>query len=117
MSLSYEKQLEYKASIEDDYPSCDYPTDYVIRLKRGARVMFIRNDNEDESYVNSTLGTVTALDEDRIVVKTDEGKTVEVEKQRWTYYEYHINKKGNRGDSPWNIHAISFETGVGCYCS
>ena len=87
------EELEYKALIEDDYPSCDYPTDYVIRLKRGARVMFIRNDNEDESYVNSTLGTVTELDEDRIVVKTDEGKTVEVEKQHWTYYEYHINKK------------------------
>ena len=55
--------------------------------------MFVRNDNEYENYVNSTLGTVTALDEDGITVKTDEGISVEVEKQRWTYYEYHINKK------------------------
>jgi len=87
------KEFEYKAYIEDDYPSCDYPTDYVIRLKRGARVMFVRNDNEFDNYVNSTLGTVTALDEDSITVKTDEGIYVEVEKQHWTYYEYHINKK------------------------
>lgn len=87
------REFEYKAYIEDDYPSCDYPTDYVIRLKRGARVMFVRNDNEYENYVNSTLGTVTAIDEESITVKTDEGITVDVEKQRWTYYEYHINKK------------------------
>lgn len=55
--------------------------------------MFVRNDNEYENYVNSTLGTVTALDEYGITVRTDEGITVNVEKQRWTYYEYHINKK------------------------
>lgn len=87
------EEFEYKAYIEDDYPICDYPTDYVIRLKRGARVMFVRNDNEYENYVNSTLGTVTALDKDSIIVKTDDGITVDVEKQRWTYYEYQINKK------------------------
>lgn len=85
--------FEYKAIIEYDYPSNDYPTDYVIRLKRGARVMFVRNDNDENKFVNSTLGTVIALDEDSIIVKTDEGKTVDVEKQRWTYYEYHINKQ------------------------
>lgn len=87
------EEFEYKAYIEGDYPLCDYPTDYVIRLKRGARVMFVRNDNEYEQYVNSTLGTITALDEDSISVKTDEGITVDVEKQHWTYYEYHINEK------------------------
>ena len=85
--------FEYKAFIEDDFPSSEYPTDYVIRLKRGARVMFVRNDNEERKYVNSTLGTIIALDDDHIVVRTDDGEVVDVEKQRWTYNHYHVNEK------------------------
>ncbi|MCR4602557.1 MAG: helix-turn-helix domain-containing protein [Prevotella sp.] len=87
------KTYEYKAFIEDDYPSNEYPTDYVIRLKRGARVMFVRNDHEERRYVNSTLAIVTSLDDDHIVVRTDEGDVVDVKKQCWTYCHYHINEE------------------------
>lgn len=83
---------EYKAYIEDFFPKDEYPTNYVLRLKRGARVMFIKNDNEYKQYVNGTLGTVVSLGEMGIVVRTDDGEEIGVERQTWDFYRYHINK-------------------------
>ena len=84
---------EYKAYIEDFFPKEEYPTNYVLRLKRGARVMFIRNDNENGLFVNGTLGTILSLGDRSITVKTDEGKTIDVQRQTWEFYRYHINTK------------------------
>lgn len=84
---------EYKAYIEVFFPREEWPTNYVLQLKRGARVMFIKNDNESKLYVNGTLGTVVSLGERDISVRTDEGQTINVERQTWDFYRYHINKK------------------------
>ncbi len=84
---------EYKAYIEDFFPKEEWPTNYVLELKRGARVMFIKNDNQDQQYVNGTLGTVVSLGDMGIIVRTDDGLTVGVERQTWDFYRYHINKQ------------------------
>ena len=84
---------EYKAYIEDYYPKEEWPTNYVLQLKRGARVMFIKNDNEYHQYVNGTLGTVISLGETGVIVRTDEGDEIGVERQTWDFYRYHINKR------------------------
>ena len=86
-------EYEYKAYIEDFFPKEEYPTNYVLRLKRGARVMFIKNDNENKLYVNGTLGTVISLGDRGVIVRTDEGNEIGVERQTWDFYRYHINKK------------------------
>lgn len=85
--------FEYKAYIEDFFPKEEWPTNYVLELKRGARVMFIKNDNENGQYVNGTLGTIISLQDKSIVVRTDEGYDIDVERQTWDFYRYHINKK------------------------
>ena len=84
---------EYKAYIDDFFPKEEYPTDYCLRLKRGARVMFIRNDNNYHQYVNGTLGTVVSLGDRSIVVRIDTGIEIDVERQTWEFYRYHIDKK------------------------
>lgn len=84
---------EYKAYIEDFFPKEEWPTNYVLELKIGARVMFIKNDNEYGLYVNGTLGTVISLRDKSVVVRTDEGYEIDVERQTWDFYRYHINKK------------------------
>ena len=84
---------EYKAYIEDFFPKEEYPTDYCLQLKVGARVMFIRNDNNYGQFVNGTLGTVVSLRERSIEVRTDDGTIIDVERQTWDFYRYHINKK------------------------
>ena len=87
------KSYEYKAFIEDFFPKEEWPTNYVLELKRGARVMFIKNDNEYGQYVNGTLGTIISLQDRSVVVRTDDGYEVDVERQTWDFYRYHINKK------------------------
>lgn len=87
------EEFEYKAYIEGIYPRKEWPTNYVLRLKQGARVMFIRNDNEYHQFVNGTLGTVVSLWDRGIVVKTDEGMKIGVERQNWDFYRYRVNKK------------------------
>ncbi len=81
---------EYKAYIEDYFPKEERPADYVLRLKRGARVMFIKNYQQ---YVNGTLGTVVSLSQGGIIVKADNGEEIGVERQTWDFYRYHINKR------------------------
>ncbi len=85
--------FEYKAYIEDFFPKEDWPTSYNLKLKRGARVMFIKNDNENNQYVNGTLGSVVGLGYRNIMVETDEGVRINVERQTWDFYRYHINQK------------------------
>ena len=84
---------EYKAYIKDYVPKDEWPTDYVLSLKRGSRVMFIRNDNKPKQYVNGNQGTVVRLREHSIVVKTDDGPVINVEQQTWDYYNYKVNKQ------------------------
>lgn len=56
--------------------------------------MFIRND-KNHRYVNGTLGWVTDLGDWGITVETDDGLTINVERQVWDFYRYHINKLTN----------------------
>ena len=50
-------------------------------------------DNEGGQYVNGTLGKIISLGDRSIVVKTDDGNVVDVERQTWDFYRYKVNKK------------------------
>ncbi|MEK7653343.1 MAG: helix-turn-helix domain-containing protein [Patescibacteria group bacterium] len=54
----------------------------ILRLKVGARVMFVKN-NFEAGYANGTLGAVVDCDDFGIRVKTVSGKVIEVEKANW----------------------------------
>lgn len=85
----------YKAKIEGYYPIDEYPTEEYLKLKVGARVMFIRNDNNGKLFVNGTLGTVIRLGDWEVGVKTDNGKIIDVERYSWDFMKYKMNKKTN----------------------
>lgn len=70
-----------------------YPIPYKLCLKVGSRVMFQRNDNEKEQYVNGTMGWVTHLTHDSIYVKPDNADEVRVERAVWKQYDYYVDKK------------------------
>lgn len=94
-------EYSYKAYINKvykymDLPKSEWPTDYVLKLKLGARVMFLRNDNREHRFVNGTLGTVIELYEDSVVVKTDEGAVVRLRKHTWDFYTYRYDKQQKR---------------------
>jgi ATP-dependent exoDNAse (exonuclease V) alpha subunit len=58
----------------------------VLRLKKGAAVMFIKN-NFEEGYVNGTLGTVIDFKDDQPIVETRDGKEIRVESAEWKVEE------------------------------
>lgn len=57
-----------------------------LKLKVGARVMFVKN-NYEEGYANGTLGEVVSCNHDRILVKTVTGKTINVPLASWKVEE------------------------------
>ena len=83
---------EYKAKIDGYYSAEDMPADYILRLKKGARVMFVKNDTSTQRYINGTLGKVMRLSDNIITVKKDDGECIDVERASWDRMRYHINK-------------------------
>lgn len=58
------QQYEYKANIligEDKIKETDFPCDFDLKLKVGALVMMVTNDQEYKRWVNGTLGIVSEL--------------------------------------------------------
>jgi hypothetical protein len=70
--------------IENLKKSCLAPE--TLRLKIGAKVMFVRN-NFEEGYVNGTLGTIVKCGFEEIQVKTLAGKIIDVERETWVIEE------------------------------
>ena len=85
------QEWDYQAYTEGSFPSQEYPTNFHLNLKVGARVMFLRNSDE---YFKGMLGTVVALDDESIEVKADEnGRIIHVKRSTWDFNRYHLNTK------------------------
>jgi ATP-dependent DNA helicase PIF1 len=68
------------------------PAPAQLILKRGAQVMFVRNDPE-RRWVNGTLAVVMSLGDDRIGVRLEDGTTHEVEPVEWQDIAYALDEK------------------------
>lgn len=89
------KEYPYKAVIEyiTDKWREKYPVEFNLRLKVGARVMFQKNDTENDEYANGTMGWVVALTKDMVYVKRDDNIVVCVNKATWEQKDYIVDKK------------------------
>jgi len=83
---------EFIAEVKGQFDPGLYPTDFGLRLRKGAQVMFVRNDLEERQFVNGTIGKITQLTEKSIVVETEtaEGKMrrIEVSRAEWEIIRY-----------------------------
>ncbi len=71
----------------------DLPAPRELKIKKDAKVMFIKNDSEGR-WVNGTIGTVTeCLDKNKkcIKVKVD-GRTHKVEREEWKKVKFTYNE-------------------------
>ena len=86
----------FRARIEGEFPEYSYPTDAVLELKRGAQVMFVKNDSSPEKrYFNGKIGKITSIDGDVIYVKcSGNDSTIAVEPESWQNARYGLNKAG-----------------------
>ena len=73
LSLIKEPVFSYKAEVTGIFPEYSYPTDETLMLKKGAQIMFVKNDPSPEKrYYNGMIGEITSIDEDRFTVRTKE---------------------------------------------
>lgn len=91
------KEYTYKATVNGDFPENSYPAEYELHLKKGAQVMFIKNDiSQDRAFVNGTIATITSASEEKITARIGNGgKEIEVMPAEWTNAKYVLNKETN----------------------
>lgn len=83
----YKYEMESRGAknlVEALKKSCLAPE--VLKLKKGAKVMFVKN-NFEEGFVNGTLGVVERLDKDSIHVRTLKGDLIDVPLESWRIEE------------------------------
>ena len=83
----------FEAAVTGTFPEESYPTANSLTLKKGAQVMFIKNDPE-RRFINGTLGEVRSIDKNCIAVRLAEsGKTIEVEPMEWQNIRYQFDEE------------------------
>lgn len=82
----------FHAEIEGEFGDNQYPADDKLALKKGAQVMFLKNDNEGGRYYNGKIGTVTGFATDTIFIKCDnEEEEISLDRHTWDQVKYNID--------------------------
>lgn len=89
------RSYAFRATIEGKFPEYSYPTDEVLELKRGAQVMFVKNDTSGEHrYFNGMIGEVTDVTPNSIEVQGRDDKTpFVVREEEWTNAKYVLDEE------------------------
>jgi hypothetical protein len=88
-----EKPHSFYAEVEGDFPEYSYPTSPALTLKKGAQVMFVKNDPSPEKvYFNGKIGRITQIRDRSVFVKCpgDDGE-ITVEPAIWENIKYRID--------------------------
>lgn len=87
------RAYSYDAEVKDDFPDYAFPTDEHLVLKKGAQVMFVKNDSSAEKrYYNGKIGCITAISADNIIVRCPgEEVAISVTREEWTNTKYSID--------------------------
>ena len=85
------KPYTFVAAVTGTFPEESYPTADSLTLKKGAQVMFIKNDPE-RRFINGTLGEVKGIDKNSIAVRLAEsGTVIDVEPMEWQNIRYQFD--------------------------
>lgn len=83
----------FNAVIQDDFPEYSYPTVAELELKKGAQVMFVKNDpSRERLFFNGKIGIVTSISDDHILVKCPgDLSEIVVNPLEWTNIKYELD--------------------------
>ncbi len=84
----------FKAEITGEFPDKLFPMEEVLILRKGAQVMFTKNDiSGGRRYFNGKIGKISYLGEDEIVVSCEgDDATITVDKYEWLHKKYEVNE-------------------------
>lgn len=83
-----------RADVVDDFPDKIFPIDADLKLKKGAQVMFVKNDSSAEkNFFNGKMGIVKSVSKNEVLVEfPEEKKVIEVERFEWKNIRYSVNE-------------------------
>lgn len=115
------RSYAFRATIDGKFPEYSYPTDEVLELKKGAQVMFVKNDSSgDHRYYNGMIGEVTAVSASSIEVRAkDSGEDFLLQEEEWANAKYVLDEESKEivEDIEAHFPAIPLEAGMGHYHS
>ncbi|MCG8582746.1 MAG: helix-turn-helix domain-containing protein [Bacteroidales bacterium] len=87
----------FNSEVKGDFKEHQYPLDEVMQFKKGAQVMFIKNDfSGQQRYFNGKIGTISHINNEEIEVSFSDGSDpVTVEPYTWENKKYSLNKETN----------------------
>ncbi len=91
------KSILYEGKIAGDFSDKAFPAERMLELKKGAQVMFIRNDKgENRRYYNGKIATISRIEQDSVFVTFPGDKhEFELEKETWKNIRYSFNTTKN----------------------
>ena len=95
------KTQSFDATVTGNFPESSSPTSPHLQLKKGAQVMFVKNDSSGaHRYYNGKIGTVEGFTSKEgqpvISVIDEEGDTILVGKESWENIKYEIDPADNQ---------------------
>jgi len=86
------KSYYFEAEIIGEIDPKSYPADEVLELKEKAQVMLLNNDAGGR-WINGTIGTIEAINEDSLDVKLGDGSVEEVVPHKWDVYRFYWDQE------------------------
>jgi hypothetical protein len=88
------KTQVFSAKVEGKFPDYSYPTDFELKLKIGAQVMFVKNDPSPEKlFYNGKIGKIIDIENDTVFVSCPgEDDEIEVTPLLWENVKYTIEE-------------------------
>lgn len=87
--------ITFQAQVEGNFPENSYPTDSTITLKKGAQVMFVKNDPAGR-FFNGKIGRVSHIDRHSVsVICEGEDSPIAVHPMEWENIRYDVDDDGS----------------------
>lgn len=84
------KICKLQAEVTGTVDSSEKPTDEILTLCPGARVVMLCND-KNNTWVNGSFGTIIEIKDNGLKIRIEgNGSEVSVERYKWTYLEYDV---------------------------
>jgi hypothetical protein len=89
------QERTFTGETSGDFPDYSLPTDKKLQLKKGAQVMFLKNDMEEpRRYYNGKIATINRIEADQIYVYIpDINEEILVRKELWENKRYFLDKE------------------------
>ncbi|MFN5628729.1 MAG: helix-turn-helix domain-containing protein [Bacteroidota bacterium] len=92
-----EKSFFFDAEVKDDFADYLFPVEPRMELKKGAQVMFVKNDPDfPKRYFNGKIATISNIEKDSIEVMFEESnEPMQLDKFTWENITYKHNDTTN----------------------